>query len=202
WYPGMEGGTALANIIFGKVNPSGKLPVTLPKTLSDYKVHKSNRTYPGNDDVYYEEGIFVGYRYFDKYNIEPLFPFGYGLSYTNFNYDNLEIDKQKITKKDSLLVSLNIKNEGDYYGGEIVQLYIQDKETSVERPIKELKGFKKIFLQPKEEKIVNFRINWKDLTYFDDNLKKWIVEDGEFIILIGTSSRDIKLRSKFEFKEK
>ena len=202
WYPGMEGGTALANIIFGKINPSGKLPVTLPKTLSDYKVHESNRTYPGNDEVYYEEGIFIGYRYFDKYDINPLFPFGYGLSYTNFNYYNLEIDKQKITKKDSLLVSLNIKNEGNYYGGEIVQLYIQDKEASVERPIKELKGFKKIFLQPKEEKIVNFRINWKDLTFFDDNLKKWIVEDGEFIILIGTSSRDIKLRSKFEFKEK
>ncbi|MGB5911679.1 MAG: glycoside hydrolase family 3 C-terminal domain-containing protein [Promethearchaeia archaeon] len=199
WYPGMEGGHAIANIIFGDVNPSGKLPVSFPKRLTDSPAHKSSKTYPGNDKVYYEEGIFVGYRYFDNYNIEPLFPFGYGLSYTEFNYENLKIDKFKFTKGERINISIDIINSGGYYGAEIVQLYIQDIESSVERPIKELKGFKKVNLKPNEKSTLKFELSEEDFAFFDESINSWRTEKGLFNVLIGSSSRDIRLQAQVEY---
>ena len=199
WYAGMEAGNAIAAILFGEINPSGKLPITIPKKLSDSPAHVSERTYPGDEKVFYDEGIFVGYRHFDTRKIEPLFPFGHGLSYTNFAYENISISKEKITGDESLSVSLDIKNSGNYPGAEIVQLYIQDVESSVERPLKELKGFRKIYLKQGEKSPIRFEINKNDLSFYNESTGNWIAESGEFNILIGSSSRDILLKTKFEY---
>ncbi len=199
WYGGMEAGNAIAAILFGEVNPSGKLPITFPKKLSDSPAHTSKLTYPGNEKVFYNEGIFVGYRYFDTKTIDPLFPFGHGLSYTNFTYENLQLSKEKVTGEETLIVSVEIINSGDHVGAEIVQLYIHDVQSSVERPYKELKGFKKVFLKPAERSLVNFTIKKSDISFFSETAGRWIAERGEFIILIGSSSRDIRLQAKFEY---
>jgi beta-glucosidase len=199
WYGGMEAGTAIANVLFGDVNPSGKLTISFPKRLSDSPAHASKRTYPGNDKVFYDEGIFVGYRHFDSKNIDPLFPFGYGLSYTTFTYKNLTIDKKKISGDDVLIVSVDIINSGKRVGAEVVQLYIQDIESSAKRPLKELKGFKKVKLNPGEKTNVVFELEKSDLSFYDDVSGKWKVEEGLFNILIGSSSRDIRLQCKIEY---
>ncbi|MFX1574833.1 MAG: glycoside hydrolase family 3 C-terminal domain-containing protein [Promethearchaeota archaeon] len=199
WYGGMENGNAIANILFGERNPSGKLPITFPKKLSDSPAHLSKRTYPGDENVFYDEGIFIGYRHFDTQNIEPLFPFGHGLSYTNFIYENLKLSNDKIAGNEILIVSVDIINSGDRSGAEVVQLYIQDVDSSVERPLKELKGFKKVELQPKESSSVSFDILKEDLSFYDENLQSWVAEKGEFRILIGSSSKDIRLQGKFEY---
>ncbi len=199
WYGGMEAGNTISAILFGDVIPSGKLPITFPKQLSDSPAHVSERTYPGSKDVFYDEGVFVGYRHFDIRNIEPLFPFGHGLSYTKFTYENLQLSKKIITKDEILVVSVYIFNSGVYKGAEIVQLYIQDIESSVERPHKELKGFKKKFLKPMERATVKFVICKDDLSFFNENLGKWTTEEGEFSILVGGSSRDIRLQDKFTY---
>ena len=199
WYGGMEAGTAIANVLFGDVNPSGKLAITFPKRLSDSPAHASKRTYPGNDKVFYDEGIFVGYRHFDTKNIEPLFPFGYGLSYTTFAYENLTIDKKKIRGDDVLKVSVDITNTGKINGKEIVQLYIQDVQSSVERPLKELKGFKKINLNSGQMKTIVFELNNDDLSFYHPTENSWVVEKGMFKILIGSSSRDIHLEGEVEY---
>lgn len=199
WYGGMESGRAIANIIFGDVNPSGKLPVTFPRMLSDSPAHASEKTYPGDEKVFYNEGIFVGYRHFDTKNIEPLFPFGHGLSYTKFTYENIKISSDKISGGDPFYVSLDITNSGEQLGAEVIQLYIQDVECSVERPLKELKGFKKVKLDPKEKKTVRFELTNDDLSFFDENSNCWIAEKGLFTILIGSSSRDIRLKGEIEY---
>ncbi|GAG72053.1 unnamed protein product, partial [marine sediment metagenome] len=148
WYGGMEAGHAIASVLFGDVTPSGKLTMTFPKKLSDSPAHVSKRTYPGDDKVFYDEGIFVGYRYFDTKDIEPLFPFGHGLSYTTFAYENVMINKEKVRGDDTFKVSVDIINSGKRVGAEIIQLYIQDIKSSAKRPLKELKGFKKVNLNP------------------------------------------------------
>ena len=201
WYGGMEAGNAIANILFGDVNPSGKLPITFPKTLSDSPAHASERTFPGDENlqVFYDEGIFVGYRHFDTKNIEPLFPFGHGLSYTTFNYENLNLSKSKIAGDEKLNVTVDITNIGDKSGTEIIQLYIRDVESSVERPLKELKGFKKIKLKPNEKQTIKFDITKEDLSFFDENNNCWKAEKGLFNILIGSSSRDIRLQGEIEY---
>jgi beta-glucosidase len=199
WYGGMEAGRAIANVLFGDVNPSGKLPLTFPKKLSDSPAHVSKQTYPGNEKVFYEEGIFVGYRHFDIKGIEPLFPFGFGLSYTSFNYENLTIKKANIKGDEIINVSAEITNIGKVKGKEIVQLYIQDVDSSIERPLKELKRFKKIQLDSKEMKEVTFELNKDDLSFYDPNEDKWSVESGKFKILIGSSSIDIRLEGEFEY---
>jgi len=201
WYGGMEAGTAIANVLFGDVNPSGKLTVTFPKELSDSPAHASKRTYPGNDKVFYDEGIFVGYRHFDARNIAPLFPFGYGLSYTTFAYENLTIDREKIRGDDVLKVSVDITNTGKINGKEVVQLYIQDVQSSVERPLKELKGFKKINLNSGQMKTIVFELNKHDLSFYHPIENSWVVEKGTFKILIGSSSRDIRLEGEVEYLE-
>lgn len=199
WYAGLEGGNAIANVLFGDVNPSGKLPITFPRELSDSPAHGSSKSYPGEKDVLYDEGVFVGYRHFDRENIETLFPFGYGLSYTSFSYENLEISSSKMKKDQSIKISLDVKNLGEKKGAEIVQLYLQDVECSVKRPLKELKGFEKVFLNPKEKKQIQFVIREKNLSFFDQMSNSWKIEPGLFKIYIGNSSRAIFQETGFEF---
>ncbi len=199
WYGGMEAGKAIAQVIFGDINPSGKLTMTFPKKLSDSPAHVSKRTFPGDDNVYYNEGIFVGYRHFDRKDIAPLFPFGFGLSYTTFSYKNLIIDKNKIRDDDEIKLSVEVTNSGNVEGKEIVQLYIQDVESSLERPIKELKRFEKVFLHPNETKTVLFELKKEDLSFYNETINSWIVEDGIFKILVGSSSRDIRLQGEIEY---
>ena len=190
YYPGQEGGNAITNVLFGRVNPSGKLPETFPKRLED---NPTSGHYPGSHDVVnYAEGIFVGYRHYDHVKIEPLFPFGHGLSYTDFEYSNLRVD----VKKDSIIVRCDVKNTGAAAGAEVVQLYIRDVECTVERPEKELKGFDKVWLQPGEIKPVELCIDKSDLAFFSEKKKKWIVELGEFVIQLASSSRDIRLQQR------
>ncbi|MGE6598381.1 glycoside hydrolase family 3 C-terminal domain-containing protein [Bacillus proteolyticus] len=185
-------GGAIADLLFGDANPSGKLAETFPKVLSD---NPSYLNFPGEGDkVEYKEGVFVGYRYYDKKNIEPLFPFGFGLSYTNFEYSNLSVDKKEIKDTETVSVTVNVKNIGSTAGKEIVQLYIKDIESTMIRPEKELKGFEKVELQPGEEKTVNFTLNKRSFSYYNVELKDWYVETGEFEILVGKSSREIVLQ--------
>ncbi len=200
WYPGMEGGHVIADIIFGDINPSGKLPLTFPKKLSDSPAHESKQTFPGKDKVFYDEGIFVGYRHFDTRDIDPLFPFGHGLSYTRFEYDNLAISPNTTSKEGIFDVSCDVKNMGDRKGSETVQLYVQDVECSVERPLKELKRFEKILLEPGRETTASFTLEKKDLSFFDESKHQWVAEEGMFKILIGSSSRDIRLKDDVEYK--
>ncbi|MEH6944055.1 glycoside hydrolase family 3 C-terminal domain-containing protein [Bacillus sp. JJ722] len=185
-------GGAIADLVFGEANPSGKLAETFPKQLSD---NPSFLNFPGEGDkVEYKEGIFVGYRYYDTKNIEPLYPFGYGLSYTNFEYSNLAVNKKDIKDFENVTVTVNIKNTGEIAGKEIVQLYVRDEETSVIRPEKELKGFEKVYLQPGEEKSVTFTLNKRSFAYYNVELQDWHVETGKFEILIGKSSKEIVLK--------
>jgi beta-glucosidase len=189
---GQAWGGAVADILFGEVNPSGKLAETFPKKLSH---NPSYLNFPGEDDrVEYREGVFVGYRYYDKKQIDPLFPFGYGLSYTNFEYTNLTIDKREINDNETLNVKVKVKNTGNMRGKEIIQLYVKDIESRVNRPEKELKGFEKIQLEPGEEKTVNFKLDKRAFAYYNTEINDWHVESGEFELLVGKSSKDIILK--------
>ncbi|NHJ33150.1 MAG: glycosyl hydrolase [Asgard group archaeon] len=200
WYPGSESGRAIANVLFGDVNPSGKLPITFPKKLSDSPAHKSKKTYPGDENVYYEEGIFVGYRHFDKEKIDPLFPFGFGLSYTTFEYNNGKINKESMTAKDKITFSVDITNTGKREGSEVVQLYVKDDKSTVERPEKELRNFEKINLKPGEKKTVIFEITTNDLEFYDVENHSWKHEKGKFTLMVGSSSRNIHYKQKIELK--
>ncbi|MHA1336217.1 MAG: glycoside hydrolase family 3 C-terminal domain-containing protein, partial [Promethearchaeota archaeon] len=186
WYPGMEGGTAIAEIIFGKVNPSAKLPIIFPKSQEQLPFFDKKVKI-------IEYGYFHGYRLLDKNSEEPAFPFGFGLSYTDFSYSNLKLDKEIYNESDLIIASVDIENKGNYDGEEIVQLYVGYKNSAVERPIKELKAFQKIFIKKGEKKTVNLEFKAKDLAYFDENENKWIVEKIEYIIGVGPSSRDSDL---------
>lgn len=199
WYAGQEAGTAIAKILFGDVNPSGKLPITFPKAIQDSPAHKSETTYPGVDlEVYYEEGIFVGYRHFNKYDLEPLFPFGHGLSYTSFEYTEINLSTKTLIKNETITVNVEIENSGDVFGGEVVQLYIQHIDPPVERPPKELKGFRKLFLDARSKGEVSFDIHYDDLAFFDEDENQWITSPGKYILHIGSSSEDIRLEYDFE----
>jgi beta-glucosidase len=196
YYPGQENGNAVANVLLGKVNPSGKLPVTFPKRLVDSPAY-INASYPGCREVNYGEGIFVGYRYYDQKAIEPLFPFGYGLSYTTFAYSKVKAPK-KVKAGQPLEVSVTVTNTGKVAGKEIVQLYVADRNASLPRPPKELKGFAKIELQPGESQVVSFTLDQRALSFYDPYKKQWVAEPGEFELLIGASSRDIRATAVFE----
>jgi len=203
WYPGMMGGDALARILFGDISPSGKLPVTYPKKLEDHPAHKSQKTFPGDlktMKIYFDEGIYVGYRYFDKHEIEPFFPFGFGLSYTTFELSNISLDKASVQGKDSFAVSVDVKNTGKVAGAEIVQIYIGDNECSVDRPPRELQGFTKIYLEPGETKTATVNLNQSAFEFYSESEHEFIAEDGSFTIWAGTSSRDIPLSIEIEYK--
>jgi beta-glucosidase len=194
-YPGQEGGRALADIIFGDINPSGRLPITFPKRWEDSAVYE---TYPGKKDFAdYKEGIFVGYRHFDKNDIEPLFPFGYGLSYTTFEYSDLKINVSEISSTDTITINVRVKNTGTMTGDEVVQLYLRDIEASVAREVKSLKEFARISLEPGESKTATFKLDQSHLSFYDVNLRQWVAEAGEFEVLVGSSSRDIRLKDIF-----
>ncbi len=198
YYPGMEGGHAIANVLLGGVNPSGKLPVTFPKRLADTPAFNN---YPGTKDVLYGEGIFVGYRHYDQRNIEPLFPFGHGLSYTTFGYANLQVPQQvkvqQLRKGESVPVSVTVRNTGTVDGKEVVQLYVRDMESSLVRPPKELKAFAKVSLSKGEERVVQFTLDERALSFYDPYQRKWVVEPGEFELLVGSSSRDVRATARF-----
>ena len=198
FYPGQEGGNALADILFGDVSPSGKLPMTFPKNEEETPVAN---TYPGSKEVAnYDEGIFVGYRWYDKKNIEPLFPFGFGLSYTTFEYSDLKLSAKSMNQDDEIEVSLRVKNSGKMDGDEVVQLYIHDVKTSVDREPKSLKGFARVSLKAGESKTVTMRIDKTALSFYDVSSKAWVVEPGEFEVLVGNSSRNILLQEIFKIK--
>ena len=214
WYGGQTGNTALAEIVAGKTNPSGKLPITIEKEFSDSPgygyIPEGESLYNGwNDeeekkrsvyDIHYKEGIFVGYRWYEKHDIEPLYPFGYGLSYTSFKYSNLTITPDTFDENETVRVSFKLANTGEVPGAEIAQVYVEDVECTYPRPPKELKGFKKIFLKPGESKTVTIELNRSTFSFWHPDKKEWTVESGAFVLHIGSSSRDIKLRVNVLFK--
>ena len=192
WYPGMEGGNALAHILFGDVNPSGKLPLTFPVKLEDSPVNKLGEypSTPGNPlKQTYKDDIYVGYRYFDTYKVAPQFAFGHGLSYTTFKYDNLSVTPGI----KSATVKVRVTNSGSVAGAEVVQVYVKDEQAAVKRPEKELKGFQKVFLKPGEAKTVTLKLDADAFQYYDESKKQWVLEPGKFDVLVGSSSRDIRL---------
>lgn len=191
---GQAVGASTVDILYGDVNPSGRLPETFPIKLED---NPSYLFYGGEkDNVEYREGIFVGYRYYDKKNIDVLYPFGYGLSYTKFKYSNMKLDKKRMRDTDILTVSVDITNVGDVFGKEVVQVYVEDVDGDIIRPIRELKGFEKVPLYPGETKTVSFKLSKRSFAYFNTEINDWHVESGEFIISIGKSSREIICNSK------
>ena len=201
WYPGMKDGAATADLLFGDVNPSGRLPITFGKCRADYPATEEVQ-YPGVDEsegypvAEYSEGVFVGYRHFDAEGTEPLFEFGYGLSYTNFKYSNIEVTPMVQPNADrvSVQVSLTIENVGDRVGKEVVQVYVVDESASVDRPPKELKAFEKTTLEPNETTKITFQLGRDAFSFYDVETGDWIVESGVFEILVGSSSRDVRQR--------
>ena len=190
WYPGMEGGNALAGILFGDVNPSGRLPMSWPKQLGDCPAHKLGE-YPGDGaTVHYKDDIYVGYRYYDTYKVQPQFPFGFGLSYTSFSYSGLKVQPGV----QSATVSFTLQNTGKAAGAETVQLYVKEAKPLLPRPDKELKGFQKVFLQPGEKKTISFSLDKAAFQYYDDVKKAWVMDKGQFIIYVGASSADMRLK--------
>ena len=198
WYLGQETGNAIADVLLGDVNPSGKLPTTFPKRLQDNPAYIN---YPGeNGKVLYGEGLFVGYRYYDKKDVAPLFPFGYGLSYTTFEYRNLKLSQSEHAAGEPIRLSVDVENTGKRAGKEIVQVYLRDVCSHLVRPEKELKTFAKIALEPGETKTITFTLDEEALSYYDPALKRWVAEAGEFEVLVGSSSRDIRLAANFNFR--
>ncbi|KOS06749.1 glycosyl hydrolase family 3 [Flavobacterium akiainvivens] len=191
WYNGSEGGNALADVVLGKVNPSGKLPWTMPKKLSDSPAHATN-SFPGGAVEEYKEGILVGYRWFDTKNIEPLYPFGYGLSYTTFEFANAKTDKKDYAANETITVTVDVKNTGKADGKEVVQLYSSIGKSKVQRANKELKGFSKVAVKAGGSQQVTIKVPVKELAYYDVTSKKWVVEPGTYTFKLGSSSRDIK----------
>ena len=199
WYGGMEAGHAFADILTGDVNPSGKMPITLPARLEDTAPIALN-DYNAKESLY-TEGVFIGYRWFEQQNIKPTFAFGHGLSYSNFALTDIALSASEITADENITVTAQVKNAGDVAGAEVVQLYLHDKEASVERPKKELKGFAKVYLAAGESKQISISLNKRDLSFWDVSSNDWLAEAGEFEILLGTALDDIKLSAEFNYKQ-
>lgn len=201
WYLGTVTGKALADILSGDVNPSGKLPFTYPVKLEDCPAHRFGElSYPGDSiKEVYKEDILVGYRWYDTEKVKPLFPFGYGLSYTTFEYGKATLSADRMTESDSISISCTVKNTGNVYGKETVQLYVGDEKSSVLRPLKELKGFRKVDLEPGEEKNVTFTVTPEMLQFFDDKTHGWRAEPGKFRLYVGSSSSDIRSVATFTY---
>lgn len=207
WYLGSEAGNSIADVLFGAVNPSGKLPFTFPTSLNNVGAHRLD-AYPGIKrtdgsqyiDLEYKEGIYVGYRWAEKNKLKPQFAFGHGLSYTTFAYGKATADKKTIAQGESITVSVPVTNTGEREGMEVVQLYISDPKCSVDRPVKELKGFEKVSLKPGETKTVTFTIGTDALSYFDAQRHQWVAEPGQFVAHIAAASDDVRSSVKFELK--
>ena len=206
WYPGQECGNALCDILFGDRNPSGRLPTTFPRRIEDNPAHIN---YPGESGkVLYGEGIFVGYRYYDRKRIEPRFAFGHGLSYTHFDYANLRLDASEY-RADQLAdepntkvkVSVDVTNSGARSGQEVVQLYLRDVESTLVRPEKELAAFAKVELSAGETQTVELELDLRALSFYDPDKQSWVAEAGEFAVLVGASSRDLRQRASFWLRD-
>jgi beta-glucosidase len=194
WYPGQEGGTALAQLLFGEFNPSGRLPISIERRWEDNAAHNSYYPKDGEKKVEYSEGLFVGYRHFDKSGIKPLFPFGYGLSYTTFAFKNLTISP---ASSDQLVrVGFDVSNTGTRSGAEVAQVYVGDKHAKVPRPVKELKGFARVELNPGETKHVQVTLDRRAFSYYDVKNHGWTVAPGDFDIYVARSSAEIELTGK------
>lgn len=200
WFGGSEAGNALADVLFGKVNPSGKLPFTFPAKLEDNGAHALGAYDPDAVRVEYKEGIYVGYRWADKMQVKPLFAFGHGLSYTDFSYGGAKCSKSVVRSGADVQVSVDVTNIGQVAGKEVVQLYIGDDESSVERPVRELKGFRKVALEPGETRTVNFTVTPDMLKFYDTASGSWVLESGSFTVYIGSSSTDIRTTARFEVR--
>ena len=200
WFNGMEGGNALVDVLSGKVNPSGKMPFTTPVSLDQSPAHALGN-FPGRDlKVNYEEDILVGYRWFDTKGLPVVYPFGYGLSYTTFNYSNLNTDKKTYDQADTIQATFTLTNTGDREGAEVAQLYVSDPVCSVMRPVKELKDFKKVFLKPGESRRITLDIPVSSLAFYSEAQSQFVVEPGEFILQLGASASDITQRISVEVK--
>jgi beta-glucosidase len=198
WYPGQEGGTALAQLLFGEFNPSGRLPISMERRWEDNAVHDSYYPKNGEKKVEYTEGVFVGYRHFDKSGIKPLFPFGYGLSYTTFGYKNLTVSAAAASG--DATVAFDVTNTGSRAGAETAQVYVGDQHASVPRPVKELKGFAKVELNPGETRHVEVTLDRRAFSYYDVKSHKWTVAPGEFDIYVAHSAAEIELTGKLNFQ--
>jgi beta-glucosidase len=195
WYGGQEAGNAVADILFGDANPSGKLPVSFVKRWEDSPAYGN---YPGtNLQVNYAEGIYVGYRYFDTKKLEPLFPFGYGLSYTKFDYNDIKISPGSAPENQPVEVSVNVRNSGSRAGAEVVELYVHDGHATIDRPVQELKGFRRVNLAPGETQTVRFTLDRSALAFYSPTKKDWMVDPGQFDVWVGSSSRDIRAKGSF-----
>ena len=200
WFNGMEGGNALVDVLSGKVNPSGKMPFTTPVSLDQSPAHALGN-FPGRDlKVNYEEDILVGYRWFDTKGLPVVYPFGYGLSYTTFDYSNLNTDKETYDQADTIQATFTLTNTGDREGAEVAQLYVSEPVCSVMRPVKELKGFKKVFLKPGESRRITLDIPVSSLAFYSEAQSQFVVEPGEFILQLGASASDIKQKISVEVK--
>jgi beta-glucosidase len=197
WYPGQEAGTALAQILFGDYSPSGRLPASFERRWQDNPTFHSYYPEKGEKRVRYSEGVFLGYRHFDRSETKPLFAFGYGLSYTTFGYSKLEVAPATGNLSKPVSVSFDVKNTGNRAAAEVAELYVGDSHASVPRPVKELKGFAKVNLEPGETKRVTLTLDRRAFSFYDVKKKDWSTEPGDFTIFVGSASDNIQLRSKF-----
>jgi beta-glucosidase len=196
WYAGQEAGTALAEILFGAVNPSGRLPATFERRWEDNPVYAHYYPAPGSNDVAYKEGVFVGYRGYEKNEIQPQFPFGHGLSYTTFEFGDLKVQPPASASDVLFEVSFNVRNTGKRAGAAVPQLYLSDGHSRVPRPLKELKGLAKVSLQPGESRSVTIPLDARAFAYYDAKTKQWRADAGTFGVLIGSSSAQIELQGE------
>jgi beta-glucosidase len=199
WYGGMEAGTAIAGVIFGDVNPSGKLPCTFPKKLEDTPAFAGGaRAYPGENGVeHYDEGLLVGYRWYDAKAIEPLFPFGFGLSYTSFTFSGLKLTAGSGPQGPVVTAEFEVTNTGGREGAEVAQVYVHEAKPGLPRPLRELKGFRKVFLKPGEKQAVSIPLGRDAFAYYNPEKGGWVAEKDDFTISVGSSSRDLRLEGSF-----
>ena len=197
WYGGQEAGNALTRILFGDVNPSGKLPISWEEKIEDDPAYKNYYEQSGTRDVKYAEGIFLGYRYYEKNNVKPLFPFGFGMSYTDFAFRNLTVTPRSAPPSGPVTVGFDVKNTGARAGAEVAEVYVGDPSAAVPRPVKELKGFSRVMLAPGESRHVTVTLDRRSMAYWDTNIHNWKVDPGKFTVFVGDSSANVPLQKSF-----
>jgi beta-glucosidase len=200
WYAGQQAGNALPKILFGDVDPSGKLPISWEKKIEDNPTYKTYYEEPGTRTVKYSEGIFLGYRYYETSKVKPLFPFGFGMSYTNFGLSNLSVSPVSASAASPITVGFDIKNTGSRAGAEVAQIYVGDPSATVPRPKMELKGFSRVMLAPGEVRHVTAMLDKRSLAYWDVKTHDWNVDPGKFVVYVGDSSENVPLQESFMVK--
>jgi beta-glucosidase len=197
WYEGQEAGRALAEVLLGKVSPSGKLPMSWERRIEDNPAYPNYYEAPGSKDANYKEGVFLGYRHYDRDSTKPLYPFGFGLSYTTFAFSNLTVTPTKAKAGAPITVSFEVRNTGQRSGAEVAQVYVGDPSATVPRPVKELKGFERVVLAPAASKRVTITLDRRSLAYWDVASKSWKVDPGKFVVYVGDSSANVPLKAEF-----